>query len=148
MMESIGMAQQQLLSALELPFICKDLSQTWTESVPVWYPHAVLDNSRLAVAEQLLQAGLYEAAVQELCSLESVCARAKAGQLFLALGQMIDLQSLPPTQPRLTDSSRKRLDHYIRWVRRDISSIMKDPSTNVLAASGAQPPPGGLYSVR
>ena len=87
----------------------------------------MVDTGRLEVAEQLLQAGSYETAVQELCGLESVCARAKAGQLFPALRQLLRLQSLPASQTALTDSSRQRLDHYIRWIRRDVYSIMKDP---------------------
>ena len=83
-MESNVSGHQQLLPALELPLICKDLSEAWTESVPVWYPYAVLDNSRLTVAEQLLQTGLYEAA-GGAGAVQRAPRRAKAGQLLRLL---------------------------------------------------------------
>ena len=107
--------------------------------VPVWLPSAVLNKGRLAVAEQLLQAGLFEEAIQELCSLESVCARAKAGELLAALRQLLRLQLSEASQAALSALSKQRLDHYTRWVRKDWRAMEKHPATNVLALGGAQP---------
>ena len=62
-------------------------------TVSVWLSTAKVNKRRCVEAgTHMLGAGLFIEMVKELCSLESVCARAKADEVFTMLQQLIDLQ--------------------------------------------------------
>ena len=77
--------------------------------------------------------------VKELCSLESVCARAKASELFTTLQQLLSLQRSAVQLDSLSKNSSRRLAHYIRWLQKDIHVLLMDPAAKVLSLSSLQP---------
>ena len=66
----------------------------------------------------------------ELCDLEGICARVKAGVLSTAVKQLADLCS--------KDENDKRSNHYLRWLRRS-ASLSKDPSFQIVRTIYEQP---------
>ena len=119
-------------------------------TVPVWLSTAKVNTRRCVEAgAHLLGAGLFIAMVRELCSLESVCARAKAGELFTMLQQLIDLQKKETAASKRGEGNRNEVDvaltlrlaHYIRRLQRDIHKLAEHlgRSEDVFALSSAQP---------
>ena len=124
--------------------------------VPVWLSTAKVNKRRCVEAgAQLLGAGLFIAMVRELCSLESVCSRAKAGELFTMLQQLIDLQKKENAASKRGEGNRSeveaaltlRLAHYTRWVQRDIHKLAQHlgRSEDVFALSSVQPKISTVY---
>ena len=70
-------------------------------------------------------------AIAELCDVEGICARVKAGVLSTAVKQLADLCS--------KDESDKRSNHYLRWLRRSASLLSKDPSFQIVRTIYEQP---------
>ena len=126
-------------------------------TVPVWLSTAKVNKRRCVEAgAHMLGAGLFVDMVKELCSLESVCARAKTSELFALLQQLIDLQK----KERNAASKREegncggkeaaltlRLVHYIRWLQRDIHKLALHigRSEVVFALGSAQPKISAVY---
>ena len=71
-----------------------------------------------------MECGMLKEAIAELCDLEGICARVKAGVLSTAVKQLADLCS--------KDESDKRSNHYLRWLRRSASLLSKDPSFQIV----------------
>ena len=128
-------------------------------TVPVWLSTAKVNTRRgVEAGAHLLRAGLFVEMVRELCSLESVCARAKAGELFTMLQQLIDLQKKENAAFKRGGRNRSEVDaaqtlrlaHYIRWLQRDIHKLAQHlgRSEDVFALSSAQPKISTVYHDR
>ena len=123
-------------------------------TVPVWLSTAKVNKRRCVEAgAHLLGAGLFVEMVRELCSLESVCARAKAGELFTMLQRLIDLQKKEnegANRSEVEMALTLRLAHYIRWLQRDIHKLAEHlgRSEDVFALSSAQPKISTVYHDR
>ena len=122
-------------------------------SVPVWLPTAQVNKRRCVEAgAHMLGAGMFVEMVSELCSLESVCARAKTGELFTMLQQLIDLKKQAACKPegsrsRAEAAQTLRLAHYIRWLQRDIHKLAHHAGRSdvVFVLSAAQPKISTVY---
>jgi len=101
----------------------------------VWFPTAKINKRRcVEAAPHMLTAAMFTEAETELCSLESVSARAKCDETFGLVGQLsrlsVAIQKAAPS---------KRVDHYLRWVRKDAHAIAKCPQQAVASTCCAQP---------
>ena len=71
----------------------------------------------------------------ELCSIDSIWARAKAGQIFSVVSQLSELSELSEKFNRVSEL----VDHYLRWVRLDATLIHSNPQHFVPASCSALP---------
>ena len=83
------------------------------------------------MAYHLIECGMLKEAVAELCDVEGICARLKAGVLSTAVKQLADLCS--------KDESDKCSNHYLRWLRRSATLLSKDPSFQIVRTIYEQP---------
>ena len=101
----------------------------------LWHPAAQVNTRRCVEAPHHLVAagvGMVEQACRELCSVELVCACAKAGQAFELLKAMLALEGA-------TGGRVKRVGHYVRWLLNDASEMTLDPQHLVAESCFRQP---------
>ncbi|NDD57575.1 MAG: hypothetical protein EBZ44_07715, partial [Verrucomicrobia bacterium] len=85
-------------------------------------------------------------AYKKLCNLDYVCASTKTGEGFNLIAQLRELEKLlkqcPDTdklievfvnQDIVFDDAMIRLNHYLRWLSRDMSAIVKNPSQSLVS---------------
>jgi len=131
---------------------------TWTE-VYVWSPEARINHRRCVEGGfHLCRAGLLAEAATEMCSMEMVCACAKVGQGFALLDNLFDLHGqlvrdrqgsgAADSPEHESAASRevltRRVDHYIRWLRRDLTVIVTDPPAFIPATCTTTQPSTSL----
>ena len=106
----------------------------------VWTAPLSQINERRAVeaSAHLLAAGLVRKAVDELCDLETVCARFKVGVGMDIVPCLTQLQQAMHVLSSVTADERRRAEHYRRWLLRDASSIQNNPQ--MLLITGAVQP--------
>jgi len=91
----------------------------------------------------LLAASMLCEAAEELCSFEGICARARCGEGFVLLQQLLQLGSRIREQLHRHDARGLhcllRVEHYARWLRRDMSAIAANPEYETIDACSRQP---------
>jgi hypothetical protein len=94
-------------------------------------------------AHHWIAAGMFCEAAVELCSFEGICARVRCGEGFVLQQQLQQLESLIRNQVLLRDARALhhllRVEHYARWLQKDMSTIAADPETETIATSSRQP---------
>jgi WD40 repeat protein len=102
-----------------------------SNSMSVWLPEARINNRRCEeAAAHMIRAKMYHQAITELCTVEAVVARAKTGKGFALITQLSLL---------LKFTGDSIVDHYYRWIRRDIHSILLNPALCTTLTCGRQP---------
>jgi WD40 repeat protein len=103
-------------------------------ALSVWSSESVI-NKRRAIegSYQLIQGELLEEALNEVCSLESICCSALSGDLLNCVrhvGELIDL---------FKNEIPQKLDHYYRWVRKYTTTIVCSPRSQVRMTAAMEP---------
>jgi WD40 repeat protein len=103
----------------------------------VWNPSSIVNSRRVIEGSyHLIHAGLYNDAMTELCSLESVCASGVCGDLFNFLNQLLELYTI---YGKREEKTLQRLDHFSRWIRRNALTILSNSRAMTLFTAGEQP---------
>jgi WD40 repeat protein/DNA replication protein DnaC len=111
----------------EQPLILNDVS--------IWLSNCSVNRRRVIEGYyHLIEGGLIEEAIDEMCSLEFVCASAICGDLFNIVRQMGKLTS----EFHGEESKKRKLDHYFRWIRRKSSLISSNPSWMTRSTAGEE----------
>jgi hypothetical protein len=97
-------------------------------------------------AYHFIAAGMLSEAADELCSFEGICARARCGEGFVLQQQLMELG------PRIREGVRQRdaqaakalpqllrVEHYARWLQRDMSTIVANPESDICGTCSHQP---------
>jgi WD40 repeat protein len=113
---------------MEQPLVLNDIS--------IWLPECVVNRRRMIEGYyHLIEAGLLDEAIEEICSLEFVCASVLCGDVFNLLRC---LSRCLPFYKGSEDNKRK-LDHYFRWFRKRANAIASNPSWMVRSTAGEEP---------
>jgi WD40 repeat protein len=103
--------------------------------VPVWFPSSKVNQRRVVEAgHHLVEAGLHVDALNELCSLQSICCAALVGNVYNYILYMNQL-----SHHRFDLEKEQRLDHYLRWLKRISTMIPRNPRTAITALAGEEP---------
>jgi WD40 repeat protein len=103
--------------------------------VPVWFPSSRVNQRRvMEAAHHLVEAGLYVDALNELCSLQSICCASLVGNIY---NYILYLNQL--SHHRFDHEKEQRLDHYLRWLKRIATMIPRNPRTAITALAGEEP---------
>jgi WD40 repeat protein len=94
----------------------------------IWYDMARVNTRRCVEASNnMIEAGMLLEALNELCNCERICGMVKAGEGFVLLANLLKILEL--LRSRSYDSHLlERTDHYIRWLRQCLTTIIQDPS--------------------
>ncbi len=97
-------------------------------------------------AHHLLAAGILCEAASELCSFEGICARARCGEGFVLQQQLLHLAPriregtcLRDLQASHSLNQLHRVEHYSRWLQKDMSTISMDPEVETITSCSRQP---------
>lgn len=124
-----GIVDEELLSKTGVSR--QPLVHNNSNSMSVWLPEARVNNRRCEeAAAHMIKAKMFSQAITELCSIEAVVARAKTGKGFALITQLSLL---------LKYTGDTLVDHYYRWIRRDIHSILLNPALCTTLTCGRQP---------
>jgi WD40 repeat protein len=115
--------------------------------VPLWFPSSKVNHRRVVEAPyHFLEVHLWDEAIDEMCSLESVCATSLAGNLHTSLRYLVRIHStlLSSSSSNSVDVMRnERLDHYLRWIQKGCSRLIAHPRT-VIPTSACEEPPNSI----
>eukprot|EP01031_Cornospumella_fuschlensis_P028059 gene28059-33878_t len=117
-------------------------SRTWNGTKDIWDPESKVNERRAKEYYfHLVQAGMYREAAEEICALESVCAAALANDLSDFVSTMTDLSELEEKQSfdALEEVLKIRVNHYCRWLRKEITSLKRNPRLFVSCTASAEP---------
>jgi WD40 repeat protein/DNA replication protein DnaC len=104
--------------------------------VCIWTSNCSVNRRRVIEGyHHLIEGGLFEEAIEEMCSLEFVCASALSGDLFNIVRQMGKLTSVFHGE----ETKMRKLDHYFRWIRKRSSLISSNPSWMTRSTAGEEP---------
>jgi WD40 repeat protein len=110
--------------------------------VSIWLSNCSVNRRRAIEGYyHLIEGELFEEAIDEMCSLEFVCASALSGDLFNVVRQMGKLTSVFHGE----ESKTRKLDHYFRWIRRRSSLISSNPSWMTRSTAGEEPTESEIY---
>ena len=97
-------------------------------------------------AHHWLAAGMLCEAADELCSFEGICARARCGEGYALQEQLMQLGpriregvGLRDVQAASALHQLRRVEHYARWLRRDMNTIVGDPEAETITSCSRQP---------
>ena len=97
-------------------------------------------------AHHWLAAGMLCEAADELCSFEGICARARCGEGYVLQEQLMQLGpriregvGLRDVQAASALHQLRRVEHYARWLRRDMNTIVGDPEAETITSCSRQP---------
>jgi WD40 repeat protein len=102
----------------------------------IWLPECLVNRRRTIEGYyHLIEAGLLNQALEEICTLEFVCASGLCGDVFNLL------RCLSSCLPVFKDNEdiKRKIDHYLRWIRKRGSTIASDPSWMVRSTAGEEP---------
>jgi WD40 repeat protein len=95
------------------------------------------------VAYHFLAADMLCDAADELCSFEGICAHARCGEGFALQQQLLELGPRIRKQIACRDGRAvhvlRRVEHYARWLQRDMSAIVDDPEAEIVSSCSRQP---------
>lgn len=109
-------------------------------SIPVWFDQCRINYRRcIEAGVHLIESELFEQAIDELCTLDNICAHAKTRNLQQTLTNLVQLcERLLPIKDDLIVSF-DRLKHYIRWLQHDLSTIIREPAFFTIMTALQQP---------
>jgi hypothetical protein len=97
-------------------------------------------------AHHFIAAGMLSEAADELCSFEGICARARCGEGFVLQQQLMELgpRIREGVRQRDTQAAKalpqlRRVEHYARWLQRDMSTIVANPECDICGTCSHQP---------
>jgi len=97
-------------------------------------------------AHHFIAAGMLSEAADELCSFEGICARARCGEGFVLQQQLMELgpRIREGVRQRDTQAAKalpqlRRVEHYARWLQRDMSTIVANPESDICGTCSRQP---------
>ena len=103
----------------------------------VWMDHAIVNRRRgVEAAFHLVQSGLVEEAVSELCNVDNICGMVKSGHDFeitLLLAQLLEEGVI------LDEDVKTRCAHYYRWLRKAMTKIVQSPASMIVATGCDEP---------
>ena len=100
----------------------------------IWRPDVLPNRRRCAeAAHHMVKGGMFSEAVTELCSIESVCARAKCGntEMFRMVAQLSEVVE--------AQNGVDRAYHYWRWLKKDVHRILVSPIPRISLTASGQP---------
>jgi WD40 repeat protein/GTPase SAR1 family protein len=104
--------------------------------VSIWLSSCSVNRRRVIEGYyHLIEGGLFEEAIDEMCSVEFVCASGLCGDLFNVARQMGKVKSLFNGAQNM----KRKLDHYFRWIKRRSSLITSNPSWMTRSTAGEEP---------
>jgi WD40 repeat protein/ABC-type dipeptide/oligopeptide/nickel transport system ATPase component len=113
---------------MQQPLVLNDIS--------IWSKESLINRRRVIEGyHHLIKGGLLDEAVDEICSLEFVCASGYCADIFnLVRG----VAKVLPGYNGGTDR-KKTLDHYFRWIRKAANRIASSPFWMVRSTAGEEP---------
>jgi WD40 repeat protein/energy-coupling factor transporter ATP-binding protein EcfA2 len=112
---------------MEQPLLLNDVS--------VWLPGSVVNRRRVVEGYyHLIEGGLTDETVEEVCSVEFVCASALCADIFNLLRYM----SLCLASFNCNEDKKKKFHHYLRWIRKKAGSIASNPSWMTRSTAGEE----------
>eukprot|EP01041_Mallomonas_annulata_P004733 gene4733-9401_t len=110
---------------------------------PIWFPSSRINERRCTEAlTHLIRANLLEAAAKELCDLTTVCNNILLGNGFTLLDNAYQLFRKMKSLPILNKISirmKDRVEHYYRWLRRDLKLLIDNPRSMISLTASCQP---------
>eukprot|EP01041_Mallomonas_annulata_P031526 gene31526-53842_t len=86
----------------------------------------------------MIQGEMLHEAVRELCDFGGICTRIRCGERFNIISHLISLK-IRLNEQAYRESIRKEVDHYLRWLRRDIYFLSKNPFALLTVSASSQP---------
>jgi WD40 repeat protein/Cdc6-like AAA superfamily ATPase len=109
---------------------------------PIWYESAEINVRRVfETCFHYVHGGLYEWAIEEICSFEIICAVALIGDGFNFL-QLVDLlcgKCTTTVQDIQLLNLLSRLTEYFHWLRKQLNTILVDPRQKIPSTASAEP---------
>jgi WD40 repeat protein len=130
--------QQKLFEAVQL-------QQTLLfTNTPIWfYPESKINSRRVYESGfHLIQCEYYNEAIDELCSLEMVCASAlmENGDNYLHyLSELVQIMESGLFTGTVSEERKQRLAHFFRWIRKDLTTISMNPLLKIPSTGSAEP---------
>jgi hypothetical protein len=127
-------------------------------NIPVWFSGTILNRSRSVEAiYQMLESEpfLIFKAYSEMCRPDVICASIKCGEGFNLISYFMRMKTILQTcsaklmfkyKFMMTDSSIDYdemllyVDHYLAWLQKDITTMMADPSTQMITTVTSSQP--------
>jgi WD40 repeat protein len=104
--------------------------------VSIWLSECLVNRRRVIEGYyHLTEAGFLDEAVEEICSLEFVCASKVCGEMFSLLRCISRCLSIYNGN----EEKKRKLDHYLRWIRKRANSIASNPSWIIRSTAGEEP---------
>jgi hypothetical protein len=111
----------------------------WYGEVPIWFDGCRINSRRCSEAiHHFVGCGMIKEAVEGLCDFSSICAHVKAGEGFKLVEYSARALQLS-TVLELDEVLQDRLSHYARWLRQEMTFIVKSPVMHISASIGNQP---------
>lgn len=107
-----------------------------------WYDDAFINSRRCFEATtHLFEAEMFSELLDELCTIENICASAKCGVFFKNLEIFTKLiMTLAATPTLISEETLQRAQHYFRWLCHDAYSITVPPiATHIALTCTGQP---------
>jgi WD40 repeat protein len=102
----------------------------------IWHPECLVNRRRVIEGYyHLINGGLLDEAIEEICSLEFVGASAMCGDSF----NLLHCMSLCFSLYSGSEDKKRKLDHYFRWIRKRANAIASNPSWMVRSTAGEEP---------
>ena len=106
----------------------------------VWSDNAVINRRRcIEASTHLVEANLLDDAINEICNMESICACSKVGEGFNLLKNLNILHNKLMSTAS-SNSLIQRVDSYMRWLGKDMTSIVQNPAMQIVATCTAHQP--------
>ena len=113
-------------------------------AVPIWYPNAVVNQRRCVEAvAHMLKGGYIRYALEELCNLEGVCARARCGEGYSIIRSLEHLHT--KYRSELSDAEIRRITNYLRWLRLEMTRIVQSPLQALLITAAELPESSNVF---
>ncbi len=111
------------------------------EAGSIWYKSSnkVINRRRCTEAGyHLVQGNLFEEAINELCSMNFVCAAIKTGNGFRTVKNLINIVYGMTATPQ-QQSSYERAFHYMLWLRKEMNTILLNVEVNIIGTATKEP---------
>jgi WD40 repeat protein len=97
--------------------------------VQVWSAKAKVNIRRcIEASHHMLEAGMLQEAMNEMCDFERICGIVKSGAGFVLIENAARLLRMAESSSDFDFSKREKLDHFVRWLRQCMTRIVRNPS--------------------
>lgn len=111
------------------------------DSGTVWYKRSnkLINKRRCTEAGyHLVQGNLFVEAINELCSMNFVCAAIKTGNGFRTVKNLVKIVYGMIVTPQ-QQNSHERASHYMLWLRKEMNTILLNVEVNIIGTATKEP---------